>query len=356
MPFAFVQYHERAHAEHALIRGRTTIIEGRLCRTEAAKVPRALYMTRLNGGSISLEEAREALRDCGPLSREWFPTLTDREMYRLAEGIWLEFAYFNDARDAQAAFRTHAEFRLEQPSLPPELRAQLQRAGRVSIKKTFRDNMGRLSLPKNPTALFVGNVPFNCEPDMIFDIFSQYGELRTIELVTRTGSVHCFVEYCTVQSADEALRATISVGGRRVRVEYRTTAPRSIPLLNPGNYYVGNKGMIASNWGIPGGHVYMRGYPDPADPSYQQALAQGYLAVPTLSSGPAVPMMPQPSVIGGANVFQHAPMGAHGFYPAVPGPNFNQNMGALFGPMPAFHPPPQLPQPSQLSQQHYSYM
>jgi len=44
----------------------------------------------------------------GALERVWFCSQTDREMFRLPEGVWIMFAFFQDCRDAQAVSRDAA--------------------------------------------------------------------------------------------------------------------------------------------------------------------------------------------------------------------------------------------------------
>lgn len=103
-------------------------VDGRACRTEVAKVNRkhlgttsllfdfalnqlcagSLYLSKVTGEPISEEEARQVMGRYGALERVWFCTQTDKEMFRLAEGIWIMFAFFQDCRDAQAAsFQPH---------------------------------------------------------------------------------------------------------------------------------------------------------------------------------------------------------------------------------------------------------
>ena len=63
--------------------------------------PGALFLSRITGGAITEEEAREILRGFGDLEKVWVSSDTDKEMYRLPDGIWVQFAYFQDCRDAQ---------------------------------------------------------------------------------------------------------------------------------------------------------------------------------------------------------------------------------------------------------------
>ena len=110
-------------SERAIENGRGLVIDGRACRTERARVNRrepinqhgkspianivvfyqgSLYLSRISGGPISETEARQVLSKYGALERVWYCTPTDKEMYRLPDGIWVMFAFFQDCRDAQS--------------------------------------------------------------------------------------------------------------------------------------------------------------------------------------------------------------------------------------------------------------
>jgi RNA recognition motif-containing protein len=100
-----------AESEIAIIQGRGQLVDGRPCRTERAKVNLftnfgvllgSLYLSRTTGGPIREGEARYLLRNCGALEKVWYASDTDLEMFRLPEGIWVMFAYFQDCRDAHA--------------------------------------------------------------------------------------------------------------------------------------------------------------------------------------------------------------------------------------------------------------
>lgn len=62
----------------------------------------SLYLSRTSGGPIAESDARAILAGYGPLEKLWISGPTDREMFRLPEGIWVTFAFFQDCRDAQA--------------------------------------------------------------------------------------------------------------------------------------------------------------------------------------------------------------------------------------------------------------
>ena len=98
------------------------LINGRPCRTEVAKVNRklkplarrlslpncqlcttgSLYLSKVSGGPISEKEAHDVLSCHGPIESVWLCSQTDKEMFRLPDGIWVKFVYFQDCRDAQA--------------------------------------------------------------------------------------------------------------------------------------------------------------------------------------------------------------------------------------------------------------
>lgn len=67
-----------------------------------SKTSGSLYLSRGTGGLISETEARQVLSRFGALEKVWYCSQTDKEMFRLPEGIWIMFAFFQDCRDAQA--------------------------------------------------------------------------------------------------------------------------------------------------------------------------------------------------------------------------------------------------------------
>ena len=57
-------------------------------------------MSRISGHAIDNREARASIAGIGPLSRTWKPSDTEKALYRLSEGIFIEFTYYEDGRDA----------------------------------------------------------------------------------------------------------------------------------------------------------------------------------------------------------------------------------------------------------------
>ena len=62
----------------------------------------SLYLSERSGRPISESEAIRLLHPHGEIEKIWYSSPTDKEMYRLPEGIWVRFAFFQDCRDAQA--------------------------------------------------------------------------------------------------------------------------------------------------------------------------------------------------------------------------------------------------------------
>ena len=63
----------------------------------------------------------------------------------------------------------------------------------------------------NPKKLFVGNLPFTVSQETLQELFSQYGEIVNVALITdrMTGRSKgiAFIEYTTEESANEAIKA-----------------------------------------------------------------------------------------------------------------------------------------------------
>ncbi len=62
----------------------------------------SLYLSKITGEPISESEARTIVCRFGVLEKVWYCSPTEKEMFRLPEGIWVMFAFFQDCRDAQS--------------------------------------------------------------------------------------------------------------------------------------------------------------------------------------------------------------------------------------------------------------
>ncbi|KAL9014866.1 MAG: hypothetical protein Q9173_000503, partial [Seirophora scorigena] len=206
MPFAFVQYEHASDAQRAITMGRGLIIEGRACRTEVAKVNRkpflkvnmdcvsadkatagSLYLSKVAGGEITEAEARQALAPYGALEKLWYCSQTDKEMFRLPEGVWVMFAFFQDCRDAQAR-------------------------------------------ATDPVSIFIGNLSPNVTEDMLRELFGRYGRIMDVDIHRRSSAnaaepnAFAFIQYYTVDEAKQALNYRYVLGGSALRVEPKESA------------------------------------------------------------------------------------------------------------------------------------
>lgn len=136
-------------------------------------------------------------------------------MFRLPDGIWVKFVYFQDCRDAQAVswsnfylpwplvdlskiFRDHPVYRLEQPPLPDEVRSRQGGRQYPSMSPMQRSSPGRM-LPSPQSAsrranadlcsIFVGKLPLNATDPQLREMFSMFGPITHVEIV-RKPSVH----------------------------------------------------------------------------------------------------------------------------------------------------------------------
>ena len=63
----------------------------------------SVYLTKVTGGPVGSDEAREVLRRFGSIEETCPTTIADQEMHGLPEGCWVKFRYFMDCKDAIAA-------------------------------------------------------------------------------------------------------------------------------------------------------------------------------------------------------------------------------------------------------------
>ncbi|KAL8675259.1 MAG: hypothetical protein Q9168_000380 [Polycauliona sp. 1 TL-2023] len=241
MPFAFCQYENVGDAQRAITMGRGLLIDGRACRTEVAKVNRSLYLSKVTGGAIAEDEARQILSRFGAIEKLWYCSQTDLEMFRLPEGVWVMFAFFQDCRDAQAGFRDDPTYRLEQPKMPEDMRNRLNvRSGASPMHR----EMPRLSPARyggspqtamyrrasDSCSIFVGNLPPDATDDKLRELFGMYGRIAHIEVVRKpsvnTAGVNtfAFLQFHTAEEAEIAARLFYQIDGHRLRVERKESA------------------------------------------------------------------------------------------------------------------------------------
>ncbi|KAL8708272.1 MAG: hypothetical protein Q9220_006849 [cf. Caloplaca sp. 1 TL-2023] len=219
MPFAFCQYENINDAQRAITMGRGLLIDGRACRTEVAKV-------NLTGGAIPEDEAREVLGRFGAIEKLWYCSQTDKEMFRLPDGVWVMFAFFQDCRDAQA------------PKMPEDMRARLSGRSnaatgpplqRFSPARPGNSPQAMMRRAADMCSVFVGNLPPDATEDKLRELFGMYGRILHIE-ITRKPSLNAgvntfaFVQFRSVEEAENAACLLYQIEGHRLRVERKETA------------------------------------------------------------------------------------------------------------------------------------
>ncbi|KAL8942421.1 MAG: hypothetical protein Q9216_001685 [Gyalolechia sp. 2 TL-2023] len=216
--------------------GRGLVIDGRPCRTEVAKVNRSLYLSKITGGHIPEEEARQILARFGEIEKLWYCSQTDKEMFRLPEGVWVMFAFYQDCRDAQAGFRDDPTHRLEQPKMPEDVRTRL---GGNSNGRAQAPRFSPARLSDSPQALtrraadvasvFVGNLPPNATEDRVREVFGLYGRIVQIEIIRKPSvnagvNTFAFIQFRSSAEAEYASSLCFNLGGHRLRVERKEPA------------------------------------------------------------------------------------------------------------------------------------
>ena len=114
---------------------------------------------------------------------------------------------------------------------------------------------------KDPSKLFVGNLPWSMSEADLTELFSQYGELEDVHLVTERGTGRsrgiAFVKYAGETAEENAATAMEAVNGqehdgRELRVNI--AEPRK-PRENRGGYNRGgSRGGYNSRGGNGGGY------------------------------------------------------------------------------------------------------
>lgn len=103
------------NADQAVKEGSSIVIDGRTVRTEYGDVRReyvvqssdagslrgvgSVILSRIGGGAIPAEEAREVLAKFGPIRQMQPTTHADGRIHGVPEGMWVKFAYHGDFKD-----------------------------------------------------------------------------------------------------------------------------------------------------------------------------------------------------------------------------------------------------------------
>ncbi|KAI9888784.1 MAG: hypothetical protein M1814_006289 [Vezdaea aestivalis] len=269
MPFAFCQYEVDTHAGRAISEGRRTLIDGRPCRTEPARANRmklvlpigsptdanvqlgSIYMSKLNGGPVSIKEALEELQQFGSIENSWYPSQTDREIYRLPEGIWLKFGFYQACRDAQVAFRDHPIYRLEQSD--HRFRSNAGSFAPPTRGRPYRQVRPQRGPPSalEGKAIYVGNLPPSITEVDVAAIFGAYGNIvGDIHISRRTSPAgapmptFAFISFYNESSANNAISNENGsvIQGYTIKVQLKASYGRPFPDANQ------PRGLRNNNW------------------------------------------------------------------------------------------------------------
>lgn len=140
----------------------------------------------------------------GPLEKIWIATPTDKEMYRLPEGVFVMWMFFQGARDAHnvrssfldlphypltsaKAFKDHVKYRLDEPALPAELRNRGNRTNLSPLSRVHLYESPQLRMTRSPdrVSLYVGNLPMTVTQGQIYGLFQVYGSVQGIEIISK---------------------------------------------------------------------------------------------------------------------------------------------------------------------------
>jgi cold-inducible RNA-binding protein len=112
----------------------------------------------------------------------------------------------------------------------------------------------------NPKKLFVGNLPYSTTEDQLNELFSQYGQLTEVKLITdrMTGRSRgiAFVEFANEEEAAAAVEAVngYELDGRALMVNIaRPQAPRENRGFGGGGRSGGGRGFGGGGGGFRGG-------------------------------------------------------------------------------------------------------
>ncbi|KAK7515809.1 hypothetical protein IWZ03DRAFT_212185 [Phyllosticta citriasiana] len=231
MPIAFVQFDNAADADKALGQGDSLFVLGRKCRTERAKAPRCLYVSRRDGSMPTEDEVLRLMENRGEIEKTWVPSDTDQEVHKLAPGFFVKFVYYQDAVDAINALRDRPTYNVEAQQTP---RSAIALFDPSSVLTTPYPN-SRAPLfdasQHDSRALWVGELPDTVTKSDLARVFGGPGrEIGFIELRIRSNTdrsdfmSYAFIHYKEPQSAFMAARMTFGTlrlfNKRNVKVQY----------------------------------------------------------------------------------------------------------------------------------------
>ena len=127
-------------------------------------------------------------------------------MYRLPDGVWVMWAYFQGARDAQnvkimlskisnatdlsQAFKDHPKFRLEEPALPTEIKSRVDRMNqspltRLTPGQSYESPQLRMWRAPDRSSIYVGGLPLSVTQTQLCSLFQAHGRVKGVEIISK---------------------------------------------------------------------------------------------------------------------------------------------------------------------------
>jgi hypothetical protein len=162
----------------------------------------AVYLSKITGGPVTDEEARNMLGRFGAIEETCPTTVADQQMHGLPEGIWIKFAYFMDCKDAIAVtcslFLTDListanscnpvqEFRHNQfYKLHVQEKNERGQQGSTASPSSNRGSNRGFRQGSDAKAIFVGGLPVTVTEDQLRDIFNPYGNILDCKVIRKS--------------------------------------------------------------------------------------------------------------------------------------------------------------------------
>ncbi|KAK7537270.1 uncharacterized protein J3D65DRAFT_667944 [Phyllosticta citribraziliensis] len=231
MPIAFIQYDNAEDASKALGQGAGVFVLGRKARTERAKAPRCVYVSRRDGKIPTEDEVMDLISSRGEIEKTWAASDTDQEVHKLPPGFFVRFTYYQDAVDAINALRDIPMYNVEAQHTPKSAISFFDSSSIMT--KPPPNARAPLFDPSqhDSRALWIGELPDTVTKSDLARVFGGPGrQIRYIELRIRSSTdraefmSYAFIHYLEPRAAHMAARMTYGTlrlfNRRPVKVQY----------------------------------------------------------------------------------------------------------------------------------------
>lgn len=169
-------------------------------------MPGALYVSRIDGDSVDIADVKDILRPYGDIEHEFRPNDTDVVMYGLPSGgVFFRFAFYQDCGDAVGVsthavypcspahmiqnLRNHPDYRFEN-RMEPHGEGPSRRSARRSVAGLSPDSPATRrssNLHNRPASktVHVGNLPMDINYHSLYQVFHQYGDIVSCQIVIK---------------------------------------------------------------------------------------------------------------------------------------------------------------------------